>query len=86
MTMPQGDDLKAIRLRAGKSQINIADHLIVSKQAVSSWERGYSKPSARCLKRLAKFLGVSVDAIWDACLVAEQARKAREGNHDGNAA
>lgn len=47
------DNLKDARSRAGMSQELAAEQLGVSRQAVTKWELGQSRPSARNLKALA---------------------------------
>lgn len=47
------DNLKDARNRMGMSQELVAEQLGVSRQAVTKWELGQSKPSARNLKALA---------------------------------
>lgn len=47
------DNLKDARNRAGMSQELVAEQLGISRQAVTKWELGQSKPSAKNLKALA---------------------------------
>lgn len=49
------------RKKAGLSQVDLADQLGLSRQAVSKWETGESKPDISKLKSLAELLQVSVD-------------------------
>lgn len=49
------------RDRAGLSQMELADRLGVSRQAVSRWESGDTTPTMDKLKSLAKIYGVSLD-------------------------
>ena len=49
------------RDRAGLSQMELADRLGVSRQAVSRWESGDTTPTMDKLKTLAKIYGVSLD-------------------------
>ena len=49
------------RNKAGLSQMELADRLGVSRQAVSRWESGDTTPSVDKLKTLAKIYGVSLD-------------------------
>ena len=48
------DTLKDARNRVGMSQELVAEQLGISRQAVTKWELGQSKPSAKNLKALAK--------------------------------
>ena len=49
------------RNKAGLSQMELADRLGVSRQAVSRWESGDTTPTMDKLKSLAKLYGVSLD-------------------------
>ena len=55
------EKLIVLRDRAGLSQMELADRLGVSRQAVSRWESGDTTPSVDKLKTLAKIYGVSLD-------------------------
>lgn len=52
------------RDRAGLSQMELANQLGVSRQAVSRWESGDTTPSVDKLKALAKLYGVSLDWLF----------------------
>ncbi|MDD4490720.1 MAG: helix-turn-helix domain-containing protein, partial [Paludibacter sp.] len=56
---------KISELRKGKNmtQMELADKMNISFQAVSNWERGYSMPDVSKLPELAEILGVSVDEL-----------------------
>ena len=41
--MEIGNQIKALRLRRGTTQESLAQHLGVTAQAVSKWERGVSQ-------------------------------------------
>lgn len=49
------------RNKAGLSQMELAERLGVSRQAVSRWESGDTTPSVDKLKTLARIYGVSLD-------------------------
>ena len=49
------------RNKAGLSQMELANQLGVSRQAVSRWESGVTTPSVDKLKTLARIYGVSLD-------------------------
>ncbi len=55
------EKLIVLRDRAGLSQMELADRLGVSRQAVSRWESGDTTPTMDKLKALAKLYGVSLD-------------------------
>ena len=52
------------RNKAGLSQMELAERLGVSRQAVSRWESGDTTPSVDKLKALAKLYGVSLDWLF----------------------
>ena len=54
-----GEALKEHRTRCHMTQEFVAEHLGVSRQAVSKWENGTSDPSTSNLLALAKLYGVS---------------------------
>lgn len=58
-----GEALKAHRTRCKMTQEFVAEHLGVSRQAVSKWENGTSDPSTSNLLALAKLFGVSAEEL-----------------------
>lgn len=58
-----GEILKEHRTRCKMTQEFVADHLGVSRQAVSKWENGTSDPSTSNLLALAKLYGVSPEEL-----------------------
>ena len=58
------EKLIVLRDRAGLSQMELADRLGVSRQAVSRWESGDTTPTMDKLKSLAKIYGVSLDWLF----------------------
>lgn len=59
--MELDEKLTQARKAAGLTQADIAARLSVSRQAVSRWESGQSKPSTERLLELAKIYDVSLD-------------------------
>lgn len=57
------DNLKTARKRIGLSQEMVAERLDISRQAVTKWELGQSKPSARNLQALAELYQVSSEEL-----------------------
>lgn len=57
------DNLKDARDRVGMSQELVAEHLGISRQAVTKWESGQSKPSAKNLQALAGLYQVSTEEL-----------------------
>ena len=58
-----GDALKENRIRCKMTQEFVAEHLGVSRQAVSKWESGTSDPSTTNLLALAKLYGISAEEL-----------------------
>lgn len=58
-----GEALKENRVRCKMTQEFVAEHLGVSRQAVSKWENGTSDPSTSNLLALAKLYGISPEAL-----------------------
>lgn len=55
--------LTAARLAADLSQLEVAEALDVSRQAISRWEQGLGSPTADNLKKLSALYHVSVDYL-----------------------
>ncbi len=51
------------RRTQGLTQIQVADRMGVTPQAVSKWERGLSCPDLVCLDDLADLLGTDIDSL-----------------------
>ena len=58
-----GEALKAHRTECKMTQEFVAEHLGVSRQAVSKWENGTSDPSTSNLLALAKLYGISAEDL-----------------------
>ena len=55
-----GELVRSIRLQKGMTQKNLAEHLAISEQAVSKWERGLGMPDVSLIATLAEVLGVNI--------------------------
>lgn len=62
-TRTTGKKIAALRKAKNMTQMELADEMGVSYQAVSNWERGNSMPDIGKLPQLALILGCSVDEI-----------------------
>lgn len=60
------DNLKDARTRTGMSQELVAERLGVSRQAVTKWESGQTKPTARNLKALADLYQIPSEKLLNA--------------------
>lgn len=63
--MELGQKLRCLRKRAGLSQMELAEKLLVSRQAVSNWESGASRPSTENLHYLCKFYHIQMEFLLD---------------------
>ena len=61
MTLAQR--IKAFRSKAGLSQAELADKLVVAREDVQDWETGRGAPDIEALKRLAALFGVSTNDL-----------------------
>ena len=61
--MELGEKLMQARKAAGLTQADVAAKLSVSRQAVSRWESGQSKPSTEKLLALGELYGASIDLL-----------------------
>lgn len=59
------EKLVDLRKKKGLSQVELADAINVSRQAISRWEVGSAIPSADNLMWLSKFYEVSMDELMD---------------------
>ncbi|RRD88598.1 helix-turn-helix domain-containing protein [Conchiformibius steedae] len=58
-----GDEIRAIREKEALTQAGFAHYLNISKNQVSAWERGISKPSGAALKLLVLVRDKGIQAI-----------------------
>ena len=57
------DNIKSARTKKNMTQMNLADEMGVSYQAVSNWERGNSMPDISKLPELCKILDISFEEL-----------------------
>lgn len=69
--MEFGEKLRSLRMKAGLTQLDIAEKLDVSAAAIGAWENGRAKPRLTKLGQLAELLGTSA-----ADLMGEEASEA----------
>ncbi len=70
------EKLVFLRKQKGWTQLDLAENVNVSRQAISRWEVGHAVPSVDNLKFLSDLYGVSVDYLLDD--TAEQPHKTAE--------
>lgn len=57
------DNLKNARNKMGMSQEFVAEQLGISRQAVTKWELGQTKPNAKNLRALAELYQISTESL-----------------------
>lgn len=62
--MELGNQIKALRVQRGVTQEALAQHLNVSPQAVSKWEREAALPDVQLLPAISAYFGVTIDALF----------------------
>lgn len=62
-TMKVAGKIREARISQNMTQMNLADAMEVSYQAVSNWERGNSMPDISKLKQLSQILNISLDEL-----------------------
>ena len=63
--MDLGKNLKAARMTANLTQVQLADKLGVRQKDISRWENGSISPGAESLRELCIALGASSDEILE---------------------
>lgn len=63
MLQSLNENIKALRVAQGLSQVELARALCVSKQCVSNWENDNIQPSIEMLIKIADYFRVSCDAL-----------------------
>lgn len=61
--MELSQKLKQLRKKQGLTQLELAEKLFVSRQAITGWEAGSSKPSTKSLKSLGSLYDVSLEYL-----------------------
>lgn len=62
--MEIGNQIKQLRIRRGITQDAMAQHLGVTPQAVSKWERGATTPDISLLPDISAYFGVTIDELF----------------------
>ncbi len=62
--MEIGNQIKQLRQRRGITQEAMAQHLGVTPQAVSKWERGAATPDISLLPDISAYFGVTIDELF----------------------
>lgn len=62
--MEIGNQIRQLRLRRGITQEAMAQHLGITAQAISKWERGVATPDIAMLPDISAFFGVTIDELF----------------------
>ena len=69
--MELNQKIKTLRKEKELSQLELAEMLCVSRQAISSWEAGTSRPSTENLQSLSKLFSIPLEIFLDDTATAE---------------
>ena len=72
------EKLTVLRKESRYTQLDLAEKVRVSRQAISKWETGRALPSAENLKYLSELFGVSVDYLLNDDMTEEPKPKEQE--------
>ena len=61
--MTLGEKIAALRKQSGMSQDDLASKIVITRQAVSRWERGESVPDVENIVQLSEIFGVTTDYL-----------------------
>ncbi len=61
--MEAKDVLRSLREKSGLTQEQLAERLLVTRQAVSRWENGETQPNPETLKLLSREFNVSINTL-----------------------
>ena len=71
--MELSQKLKELRKKQGLTQLELAERLFVSRQAISGWEAGTSRPSTENLQSLSRSFNIPLETLLDDTAEAEPA-------------
>src|SRR5574338_16062 len=77
--MAIGDHVRKQRVRAGRSQVWLAEKLGLSQNTISSWETGRTEPSRADTRRVADALSIDISLLELGDEVAAENRKPGAG-------
>jgi transcriptional regulator with XRE-family HTH domain len=79
--MEFNEKIQELRKQKGLTQEELSERLFVSRTAVSKWESGRGYPNIESLKAIAKFFGVTIDALLsgdELLILAEEDTRQKE--------
>lgn len=74
-----GENIRSRREELKLSQEYVAQHLRISRQAVSKWETGRAEPTTRNLIQLAEIFKISLSELANSCKKHEDQVNAEQG-------
>lgn len=75
--MEIGNQIKSLRQKRGITQDALAQHLGVTPQAVSKWERGVATPDISLIPDISAYFGVTIDELFS---ISDETRMERIQN------
>ena len=69
--MELSQKLKELRKKQGLTQLELAERLFVSRQAISGWEAETSRPSTENLQSLSRLFNIPLETLLDDTAEAE---------------
>lgn len=63
--MELSQKLKELRKKQGLTQLELAERLFVSRQAISGWEAGTSRPSTENLQSLSRLFNIPLETLLE---------------------
>ena len=76
--MELSQKLKELRKKQGLTQLELAERLFVSRQAISGWEAGTSRPSTENLQSLSRLFNIPLETLLDDTAEAPEKLPAEE--------
>ena len=76
--MELSQKLKELRKKQGLTQLELAERLFVSRQAISGWEAGTSRPSTENLQSMSRLFNIPLETLLDDT-AEEQAKEEGKG-------
>ena len=81
-TINLGENLVQLRINNRISQEELADELKISRQAVSKWEQGTTKPDVDNLLKISKYFKVGMDDLVSNDVIKKEACSINVKNDD----
>lgn len=81
--MELSQKLKELRKKQGLTQLELAERLFVSRQAISGWEAGTSRPSTENLQSLSRLFNIPLETLLDDTAEGGACGGAREASGRG---